>query len=165
MQALVCHHPQWISTIKYVVHCRVQQLCTGGSCQLMGCLFFLCVCLLQVLYVPDQDELAELAKLAPPPSSTEPPVTSSISSADSEITPTIITVEGVEGGEGEAGEGERVVGETEGETSAETADAHISILSKYISEDQVSLFVHVCLFTNCCVDYSVYFSMPGLCPW
>ena len=85
--------------------------------------------------MPDQDELA---KLVPPPSNTEPPVTSSISSGDSETTPTTITVEGGEGGEGE---GERVVGETEGEASPETADAHISILSKYISEDQVSLLI------------------------
>lgn len=101
--------------------------------------------------MPDQDELA---KLAPPPSSTEPPVTSSItSSGDSETTPTIITVEGGEGGEGEAGKGEgegvRVVGETEGETSPETADAHISILSKYISEDQVSLFY---AFSCSCIE-------------
>ena len=100
---------------------------------------------LQVLYVPDQDELA---KLVPPPSSAEPPVTSSTSSGDSEATPTIVTVEGGERGEGEAGEGDRegarVVGETVGGTSPETADTHISILSKYISEDQVSLLeVHV----------------------
>ena len=109
--------------------------------------------LLQVLYVPDQDELA---KLVPPPSNTEPPVTSSISSGDSETTPTTITVEGGEGGEGEAGEGkgegERVVGETEGETSPKTADAHISILSKYISEDQVSLLT---LPFRVCWDCSV----------
>lgn len=112
---------------------------------------------LQVLYVPDQDELA---KLAPPPSSAEPPVTSSTSSGDSEATPTIITVEGGERGEGEADEGERegarVVGETEGETSPETADTHISILSKYISEDQVSLLevhVPVPLHTTCtCIN-------------
>lgn len=108
--------------------------------------------------MPDQDELA---KLAPPPSSTEPPVTSSSSSGDSETTPTIIAVEGGEGGGGEAGEGkgegERVVGETEGETSPGTADTHISILSKYISEDQVSLLVSLFMFVGIAVlSYSLY---------
>ena len=90
-----------------------------------------------MLYVPDLDELA---KLAPPPSIVEPPVTSSTSSGDSESTPTVITVEGGDRGEGEAGgEGARRGGETEGDASPKAADPHISILSKYISEDQVSL--------------------------
>ena len=107
------------------------------------------MCLLQVLYVPDQDELAKLAPPPPPPPppppSTEPPVTSSISSGDSEITPTIITVARGEG-EADKGEGERTreVVETEGGTSLETVDTHISIVSKYISEDQVSLVVCLC---------------------
>lgn len=89
--------------------------------------------------MPDQDELA---KLAPPPSTAEPPVTSSTSSGDSETTPTINVEEGGDRGEREASgiviDGVRGEGETEGEISPDTADTHISILSKYISEDQVS---------------------------
>lgn len=89
----------------------------------------------QVLYVPDQDELV---KLAPPTVLVVPPVTRSISSAsaDSETTPTIIAVEDREGGEGEPevrGEGVQAAPEP----SQATADEHISIWSKYISEDQV----------------------------
>ena len=102
----------------------------------------------QVLYVPDQDELA---KLAPPPIISDPPVTSSISSIDSETTPTITATEGV-------AERERV--QISPETSIETADDHISILSKYISEDQVcdryiASTDHVIVFITCYVHVCI----------
>ena len=93
--------------------------------------------LTQVLYVPDQDELA---KLAPPIVVPEAPVTSSVSSVDSEATPTITTTE--------LEDGNRPEGETEAEGAgpgSEVADDHISILSKHISEDQVRVV--------CCVLY------------
>lgn len=97
----------------------------------------------QVLYLPDQDELA---KHAPPPSSTGPPVTRSLSSGDRENTPTIVIKEVGERREGEArGEGARGEVAAEGEASPKTADTHISILSKYISEDQVSLCEYAAL--------------------
>ena len=93
----------------------------------------------QVLYVPDQDELA---KLAPPTVPSEPPVTSSISSVDSETTPTvasettttIIAVESEERGEGQTA-GEHM--ETSPALSQEVADDHLFITAKHISEDQV----------------------------
>ena len=95
-----------------------------------------CTCIYaQVLYVPDQDELA---KLAPPTVVSEPPVTSSIgsASADSETTPTITAVEEREGREEEPeveGDGMKA----SPQPTEATADEYISILSKYISEDQV----------------------------
>lgn len=89
----------------------------------------------QVLYVPDQDELA---KLAPPTVVAEPPVTSSIgsASADSETTPTITAVEDREG-RGEDPEVDADGMKASPQPSQATADEYISILSKYISEDQV----------------------------
>lgn len=91
-----------------------------------------------MLYVPDQDELAKLAPPPTTPTSTtvtgERPVTSSLSSVDSEATPTITAVEGGDTGEGMA---ERVMVETSPAPSVEVPDDHISILSKYISDDQV----------------------------
>ena len=79
--------------------------------------------------MPDQDELTKSA----PPTFEEPQVTSSTSSADSENTPTTV----VEAEGGEVGENKLEVSDT----NPEVADAHISILSKYISDDQVSYTV------------------------
>ena len=102
--------------------------------------------------MPDQDELAKLAPPPTTPTSTtvtgERPVTSSLSSVDSEATPTITAVEGGDTGEGMA---ERVRVETSPAPSVEVADDHISILSKYISDDQV----YTCTCTCTCTMYTV----------
>lgn len=83
--------------------------------------------IVQVLYVPDQDELSQLAPPTTPVS--KQPVTSSV---DSEATPTLASTE-VENKE----EGVAELAEKGRESESDVADDHISILSKYISGDQV----------------------------
>ena len=84
--------------------------------------------------MPDQDELA---KLAPPTIVPEPPVTDSVSSVESDATPTTTVAMELGGGDKSEGETGREGVELSPEPSPDVADDHISILSKYISEDQV----------------------------
>ena len=101
--------------------------------------------------MPDHDELA---KLTPPTIVTEPPVTDSVSSVESDATPT--TAIAMELGSGDKSEEEtgREGVELSPEPSPEVADDHISILSKYISEDQVRMCIHAYMYV--CVVITLY---------
>ena len=98
--------------------------------------------------MPDQDELA---KLTPPTIVTEPPVTDSVSSVESDATPTTTVAMELGGGDKSEEETGRERVELSPEPSPEVADDHISILSKYISEDQVRMCTSTCMRMCVCV--------------